>query len=302
MGINIFITPSAVTTYGLLMLSIATLWIPADFDNLLMKKMKLWSIPFILSLIFGIIFGFVQIIAYIPIALLGAACYLAGKESIHKKIKIMSGLFILLLSGGLMAHIVPGFSNFNIISKLVISKDAIPYTQYLNFDKAVVGLFILAFTHKLLCSRKEWTNMIKGMIPISIVTIVIVMIISLAIEYVRFDLTVTHILLNWFLPNLFFTCVAEESFFRGFIQKNLVFILGKLKYGTVAGLLIASVLFGFAHFVGGVSYIFLATVAGFGYGLAYHNTKSIEASIVTHFLLNIVHFTFFTYPALAKII
>jgi len=46
METNIFITPSAAIIYGLLMLSIVTLWIPVDFDNRLMKKMKLWRSGF----------------------------------------------------------------------------------------------------------------------------------------------------------------------------------------------------------------------------------------------------------------
>ena len=38
---------------------------------------------------------------------------------------------------------------------------------------------------------------------------------------------------------------------------------------------------------------------GLGYGWVYLRTERIEASILTHFLLNCIHFVFFTYPALA---
>lgn len=48
-------------------------------------------------------------------------------------------------------------------------------------------------------------------------------------------------------------------------------------------------------------YVALATVAGAGYGWAYQRAGGrIEASILTHFALNAVHFFFFTYPALAR--
>ncbi|MCI5120133.1 MAG: CPBP family intramembrane metalloprotease [Candidatus Electrothrix sp. AUS4] len=53
------------------------------------------------------------------------------------------------------------------------------------------------------------------------------------------------------------------------------------------------------HYAGGVTYIVLATVAGLGYGWTYLRTEQLEASILTHFLLNCIHFVFFTYPALA---
>jgi len=44
----------------------------------------------------------------------------------------------------------------------------------------------------------------------------------------------------------------------------------------------------------------LSTVAGLGYGWVYQRTGRIEASILTHFALNLVHFLLFTYPALQR--
>ena len=66
-----------------------------------------------------------------------------------------------------------------------------------------------------------------------------------------------------------------------------------------AGLLIAAVLFGVAHYAGGVSAVVLATIAGIGYGWIYWRTSRIEASILAHVLLNTTHILFFTYPARA---
>jgi uncharacterized protein len=119
---------------------------------------------------------------------------------------------------------------------------------------------------------------------------------------VQFDFKVTTLFFIWALANLFLTCIAEEAFFRGFVQKQLEEGLKEFQFGAVIGLLLASLLFGLAHYAGGINYIILATVAGIGYGLVYQQSKSIEASIVTHFLLNAVHFIFFTYPVLATAI
>lgn len=63
---------------------------------------------------------------------------------------------------------------------------------------------------------------------------------------------------------------------------------------------VSSVLFGLAHFAGGVSYVVLATIAGVGYSLAYARTRRIESAVVTHFGVNAVHFFGFTYPHLAR--
>jgi len=46
--------------------------------------------------------------------------------------------------------------------------------------------------------------------------------------------------------------------------------------------------------------VVLAAVAGIVYGYAYEKTQRIEASILCHFGVNIIHFIFFTYPALAN--
>ncbi|WP_419656688.1 putative CAAX protease family protein [Desulfosarcina variabilis str. Montpellier] len=51
-----------------------------------------------------------------------------------------------------------------------------------------------------------------------------------------------------------------------------------------------------------LKYVILATAAGWGYGIIFQRTGSIDASIMTHFGLNTTHFIFFTYPALATVL
>ena len=67
----------------------------------------------------------------------------------------------------------------------------------------------------------------------------------------------------------------------------------------IAGLVMAAVVFGLAHYAGGVWSIVLATIAGVGYGWIFWRTNRIEASILTHFLVNTTHILCFTYPARA---
>ena len=101
--------------------------------------------------------------------------------------------------------------------------------------------------------------------------------------------------------NLCLTCFAEEALFRGFIQAQLTTAWRNTRHGAVLALVAAAVLFGFAHAGGGPSYVALSTVAGLGYGWAYlRSGQRIEASILTHFALNAVHFVGFTYPALQR--
>lgn len=100
------------------------------------------------------------------------------------------------------------------------------------------------------------------------------------------------------MSNLFFCCVAEEGFSRGFLQHSLSQI--NSCYPSIIAIAVASFFFGLAHYQGGIYYILLATIAGIFYGWVYHVTKRIEASIITHFLLNLTHLLLFTYPALSR--
>lgn len=53
-------------------------------------------------------------------------------------------------------------------------------------------------------------------------------------------------------------------------------------------------LFGLVHFGGGIRYVVLATIAGVGYGLAFHRSGRIEMSMLAHFTVNSIRFLFFT--------
>jgi membrane protease YdiL (CAAX protease family) len=100
----------------------------------------------------------------------------------------------------------------------------------------------------------------------------------------------------WGLANLFFTCLSEEALFRGFIQRELALALRGQRYGGGLAIAASALLFGAAHFAGGLSYVALATASGLGYAIVYHRTQSVEMSMLAHFALNATHFLLFTYP------
>jgi membrane protease YdiL (CAAX protease family) len=92
--------------------------------------------------------------------------------------------------------------------------------------------------------------------------------------------------------------LVEEALFRGYLQGGLSRRFKHLAYGEHLALLIASLLFGLAHWGAGWEWILLATLAGVGYGLAYR-FGGLAAAIATHFGLNLLHFGLFTYPMMA---
>lgn len=71
------------------------------------------------------------------------------------------------------------------------------------------------------------------------------------------ELHLPHWLPAFILANLFFVSLAEEALFRGVIQQTLSRYLP-----PYVALLIAPIIFGFAHFAGGVLLVIFASLAG----------------------------------------
>jgi CAAX protease family protein len=127
---------------------------------------------------------------------------------------------------------------------------------------------------------------------------VIMLPLALAAHYVRIDPKIPSGAFLWALNNLFFVSFAEEAIFRGFIQGGMSRVVVRSSYGRWLPLVLGSLTFGLAHYQGGLAYMCLATVAGLFYGYTYQITRSLEAAMLVHFCLNLIHFLFFSYPSL----
>ena len=281
--------PLSLAAYAFLLISIASLW--------LTSKRVVWAAALAIALVFGLAAGRVEALALIPIGALAACFYIAQESRFAAILRIGAGTGGAVLSVALALHVVPGFDNWKILDGFALSERSQPFSLYLNFDKPLVGLFILAFGAPLLRDWSAWKTMFVAAAPIALAGIALVYGLGLLFGYAAFDPTLDPVFVVWALRNLFFTCVAEEAFFRGFLQRYLEKGLARFRAGKLASLAIVSLLFGLAHFAGGVGYVALSTLAGLVYGYVYQRTGRIEAAILTHFLLNAGHFLLFTYPA-----
>jgi membrane protease YdiL (CAAX protease family) len=85
---------------------------------------------------------------------------------------------------------------------------------------------------------------------------------------------------------LLFTAWPEEFLFRGLLQN----LLSKTFRSEWAGLIAASVIFGFSHIFHAPfpnwKYVFLATIAGFFYGRAWMKTGSLVPGVLIHALVD----------------
>lgn len=282
-------------TFALLTLAILALWLPAEPRPLRVA----WLALFVAAIAAGLVTRIVEPLGIASLA--GLALILTATHSEHPRwLPLVATLALLLVAAALMIHRVPGFNNPRVISDARFTPDALPFRLHFNFDKASLGLLLLAFLHPRLTRWPDWRAMAAAVAPALFATVATLLGLSLLLGYVRFAPKFPEAT-GWFLwANLCFTCIAEEALFRGFLQRRLATYWQEKPYGAWLALGLAAVLFGLAHAAGGPVYVLLSTLAGLGYGWAYLRTGyRIEAAILTHFIVNATHFLLFTYPALA---
>lgn len=264
-------------TYFLLLVSILFLFA---------HKRKLAFAFLIGAVLAGLVQQRLDLIALPFIAFL-AACYPLAKK--FPKAKPILLVLFLLLSIALQNHFVPGFRNLRIFDQIRFSADSVPYSLYLNFDKVAVGFFIFLQLPTPRLTRERVVITLRHLALL----LALMSILAPLTGYVRFDPKFPELTWLWMLNNFFFVCLAEEALFRGFIQNQL--LRWMKPYAAIAA---AAALFGLAHYQGGIAYILFAFLAGLFYGHSFWKTGRLQTAMAVHFGLNLVHFLFFSYPAL----
>ncbi|MES2949678.1 MAG: CPBP family intramembrane glutamic endopeptidase [Pseudomonadota bacterium] len=284
-----------IVTYTLLALSICAVWLPSVR---LAGRFNLppWLALFGCAVASGLITGHLQPLAIVSLGVFLLLAYLATRPYASRAPRMVFGTLTALVALALAIHRLPGFNNPVLITAVQFSTDAAPFTLRANFDKGAVGLLLLALFCRRAGSRAEWAGMLRKTTPIAICTIVGVLSVASGIGFVRPEFKLPAELWIFLSVNLFFTVVAEEALFRGFLQARLAGALASVKFGSAIAVSVSALLFGLAHFGGGLAYVGLATLAGLGYAIAYARTQRIESAILMHFLLNAVHFVGFTFP------
>ncbi|GAD32075.1 putative membrane associated protease [Photobacterium leiognathi lrivu.4.1] len=160
--------------------------------------------------------------------------------------------------------------------------------MYLNLDKPFI-FFGLLFAYPTLLGNKRTFN-IKA-IFLTAIPLFSLLPIAWGLGALQPEITVPDWWWLFLLNNLLLTCVAEEAFFRGFIQQSL-----SKQFGWIIGIAMASLLFGLVHIHGGLLLVAFATLAGVGYGLIYRYSSRLWVAVLFHFLFNFAHLLLFTYP------
>lgn len=207
------------------------------------------------------------------------------------------------ISIGLALRFFKGFDTIPILEKVQISKNAYPYSLYLGFSKPFMGLFVLAVGFPLIGNLRDFGKMLKTAIPLILCGIILIAIASLYLGQIKWDPKWPQIFWFFAIENLIFVSIVEEAFWRGFVQKELFRWFGeKGIWANAACVVIAAFFFAALHYiwVPNLPFLTLIFLAGIVYGSIFQITRSLEASILCHWLFNITHILLFTYPALMR--
>lgn len=223
--------------------------------------------------------------ALAPMALLAVSGWL-----VHRRYWVGHLLFI-VLALGLGMHILPGFHNPLVIDTSGIKPGSIPWRMYLNLDKPLVAWWVLLVVAPPLARGLQVS--LRAALQAGLGASAVCLGLAWILGQIHWAPGWPVQSLIWMLNNALLVTLAEEAFFRGYVQQQLT-----PRIGPRLACVLAALLFGLAHASGGPFMVVLASLAGLAYGWAYQR-GGLSAAVLAHLLLNSVHFWFFSYPMAA---
>ena len=272
--------------------SVCSLWV---FEK---KRFAIMAIA--TSIICAVLTSVISPKALFIITIYFAANYLFFKVQVRPFSKAMLGIMIFVISWLLASHMVSGFISWQIVNEEQISVDGEKYSLYLNIDKVIAGLGITIFALVPLRRAIHIRNMIVKMLPSTILAVSIVAFAGMVMKVVSFDPKFPDLWITWIVISLLVHCVAEEALFRLFLQGGIQNILSTYKYAPVISILISSAAYTAYMFPESTNFLAAIFVGNLFFGYVYYKTQRVEASILLHFIINLIHFFFFTYPSLSQ--
>lgn len=248
------------------------------------------AVQFLPGIIFTCAYGFVFSQPAAAILSYGALLALVVITTNIKRFQWTLRIVTVIFGLAVALRVTPTFPSFGPTITHELSALSGSWSIYGSINKAVVGLIMLPLVDWAGLQLRSFTKHL----PLLTFGPVFIAIIAYA-SGLPFDFKLSLFTLTFAFANLSYVVICEEIFFRGLIQRYLHQAI-KGAYSTHISIAIASIIFGVAHIGGGLHYVFLATLAGGIYGLAFWKGKSIWHSIFTHLAVNTLHIVFLQYP------
>lgn len=234
-------------------------------------------------LLLGLAFDLIEPIGALAVVLF--ACWLLAQRRLPSPLWLFGALLGALL---LAAHRLPGFTPLPLDTPQDLG-GAAPWQLRISPDKAMVAALLLAWW--LGQPRPAWRSARLTLLSAG-ACLALVPLLALTTGVLGWQPKWPAIFLPWLLINLGVTCLAEELIFRGLLQRELV-----VRFGARIGIGVTTVLFGAAHLPAGTGFASLATLAGFGYGLAFHYAGDrLWVAVLLHGAINSLHLLLLSYP------
>jgi hypothetical protein len=266
-----------------IMTLLAFIFLGSSFLSLWLKRdPKIWGTLICLCILSGIVAGNITWIGLVFILCLALLWIFYDRKP-----SVVIFLALICLGISFKLRLLPGYYPFFITPKFAI-----------GLENPLIGLFPLALFVPLAKDRRDWTSVIKGL-GFGCAGIAIIAVLATISGATHWHFKLPPHMGARTLSNLVLTSIPEEGYYRGFIQKNLCDYFKNIKMGNVLALILTSLLFSVSHIfwspnLGILAFTFLASLL---YGSVYLFSGKIESAILCHFLLNLIHMTFFSYHA-----
>ncbi|KPX67600.1 Abortive infection protein [Pseudomonas amygdali pv. photiniae] len=216
----------------------------------------------------------------------------------HQYIRLFGHALFIVTGLALAFHLAPGFNSAQVIEATRFTADAQVFSMSLYLDKPLIG-FWLILACPWIMPRVDMTHSLQTGVLALIVTSAFCMTAAAILNVVGWAPKWPDQGLIWLLNNLLLVTLTEELFFRAYLQGGLQRLFKGSRFASALSITLAASLFGLAHTGAGWEWMVLASMAGVGYGIAFR-FGGLQAAIISHFGLNLVHFGLFTYPMLGR--
>ncbi|WP_171060449.1 CPBP family intramembrane glutamic endopeptidase [Poseidonocella sp. HB161398] len=187
--------------------------------------------------------------------------------------------------------LVPGLGRLPVAADVLTGPQSVPFSYSLGTGKPL-AFFLLLFALPGLLDRPQQRDALRT--GAAAILLAALFALALAAGMIRWELSLPDWLPVFLAGNLLLTCLPEEAFFRGYLQRGLS---GRL--GPWPALAVSAALFGLAHAGGGPLLALFAGLAGLAYGAAFQFGGGLGCAVLFHFGFNLAHLLLFTYPAAA---
>jgi len=263
------------------------------------------NLPTLLILTLSLVFCLVGFLPPLISALL--FIYSIGLYSLRssplqdKSIAIVSLWLAVIFTGLSIGLYRPSGFNYPLLFSVEsLHENGKDFSLYVNIGKGLAGGLSLFILLKYYTEKPRYIHSPSKQASTALVFAFIILSLAYYLLNLDFHLKPLELILLFGLSNLLVSCIAEEAFMRLIVQAQIRrFIEKKISQNwllELLPLLATTIVFMATHSLASPDLAVVYSIAGFLYGLIYTLTKNVFAAIALHFMVNLFHFAFLTYP------